>query len=160
MHHPADTKEQIDLLALFRQYAASVRRDRRLAGDNVLTLTLQSQLASHDSVTLDAKIEAGVVSELGYRVRACSLAQASTGILAARVPGLIEVDLLRALKDLETILQNQQTDSNTLIWPELQVFVNAIGMPDRHQVVLLPFQVLQQLFKLEESKANTGCLQG
>lgn len=159
MNHSAGPDNQPDMLTLFRKYAASVRRDRRLSGAGMQSLTLKSQLQSQDSVTLDVRIEQGVVTELGYRIRACSLAQASTGIIAARVPGISAAILLAARQDLELILQDTPPDQSALIWPELLVFQNAVAMPERHAVALLPFQVLQQLFALEESQANAEHLQ-
>ena len=150
MNHPADTVTPSDSLAEFRAYAASVRRDRRLSGSDVRTLTQKSQLESQDNVTLDARIEHGVVTELGYRVRACSLAQAVTGILAARTPGITAPQLLAARQALERVLQEQPPEQSTLIWPELLALQSAAGMPDRHEVALLPFYVLQQLLAAEE----------
>lgn len=150
MNHPADTVTPSDSLAEFRAYAASVRRDRRLSGSDVRTLTLKSQLESQDSVTLDARIEHGVVTELGYRIRACSLAQAVTGILVARTPGITASQLLTARQALERVLQDKPPEQSTLIWPELLALQSAAGMPDRHEVALLPFYVLQQLLAAEE----------
>lgn len=150
MKHPADAVTPSDSLAEFRTYATSVRRDRRLSGSDVRTLTLKSQLESQDSVTLDARIEHGVVIELGYRIRACSLAQAITGILAARTPGITASQLLAARQALERVLQDKPPEQSTLIWPELLALQSAAGMPDRHEVALLPFNVLQQLLAAEE----------
>lgn len=150
MNHPADTVTPSDSLAEFRAYAASVRRDRRLSGSDVRTLTLKSQLESQDSVTLDARIEHGVVTELGYRIRACSLAQAVTGILVARTPGITASQLLTARQALERVLQDKPPEQSALIWPELLALQSAAGMPDRHEVALLPFHVLQQLLAAEE----------
>lgn len=145
--HPAS---QPDALTVFRQYAASVRRDRRLSGPGVHSLTLTSQLESRDSVTLDVRIEQGVVMELGYRVRACSLTQATTGILAARTPGITATSLRAAQQGLESVLQGASPEEIELIWPELRVLQDAAGMPDRHEVALLPFYALQQLLAAEE----------
>ncbi len=150
MNDSADTVTPSDSLAEFRAYAASVRRDRRLSGSDVRTLTLKSQLESQDSVTLDARIEHGVVTELGYRIRACSLAQAVTGILVARTPGITASQLLTARQALERVLQDKPPEQSTLIWPELLALQSAAGMPDRHEVALLPFYVLQQLLAAEE----------
>lgn len=152
MQHSADTATPSDLFAQFRAYAASVRRDRRLSGSGVQTLTQTSQLASQDSVTLDARIERGVVTELGYRTRSCSLAQATTGILAARTPGITASQLRAARRALELILQDTPPAKADLIWPELLVLQSAAGMPDRHEVALLPFHVLQQLLAAEEEQ--------
>ena len=148
----AVTASQTDSLTAFRNYASSVRRDRRLSGADVRTLTLTSQLESQDSVTLDARIVQGVVTELGYRIRACSLAQASTGILVARTPGLTAASLMAAQHALELILQDNPPNESTLIWPELLVLQSAAGMPERHEVALLPFYALQQLFNLDEGQ--------
>ncbi|HKM36740.1 MAG TPA: hypothetical protein VJY83_03765 [Thiopseudomonas sp.] len=155
MGRDAITANQPDLHTLFRKYASSVRRDRRLSGEDVLTLTLNSQLESQDSVTLDARIEQGVVTELGYRIRACSLAQATTGIIAARIPGITAPILLAAQQSLEAILQDKPPEQAALVWPELLTLQSAAGMPDRHEVALLPFHVLQQLLALKENQDNT-----
>lgn len=141
-----------DFLAQFRKYAANVRRDRRLKGVNVRSITLESQLESKDSVTLDAIIEKGVVKDFGYRIRACSLAQATTGIIAAHSLGLTAETLQAAQKSLELILLNQAPEKSSLIWPELLVLQNAVGMPSRHEVALLPFHALQKLLTLEEEQ--------
>lgn len=141
-----------DTLAAFRQLASSVRRDRRLTGDDVRSLTLTSQLESRDSVTLDARFAQGRIIELGYRVRACSLAQAMTGILAKRAAELTASTLATARQDLELVLQSPAPDPSTLIWPELAVLHDAAGMPDRHEVIFLPLQALQQLFDAEENQ--------
>lgn len=154
MDHHAQAANQSDALTLFRKFAASVRRDQRLSGADVHTLTLTSQLESQDSVTLDARIEQGVVIELGYRVRACSLAQAVTGILALHVPGITTASLQTAQQELELVLQDQPPDETTMTWPELLVLQDAAGMPDRHEVALLPLCALQQLFALEEDPKN------
>jgi len=80
--------EDPDFILQLREYASRVRRDRRLQGSNVRTITLTSQSESKDSVTIDAVIENGVIQEVGYRVRACSLAQATTALVAERATGL------------------------------------------------------------------------
>ena len=152
MDNQAHTASQTDPLTLFRKYASSVRRDRRLSGADVHTLTLNSQLESHDSVTLDARIVHGAVTELGYRIRACSLAQATTGIIAARIPNVTASILQTAQHELEQILADNPPEQSTLIWPELLALQSAAGMPDRHEVALLPFQVLQQLLAVEEGQ--------
>ncbi|MCK9238224.1 MAG: hypothetical protein M0P46_09075 [Thiopseudomonas sp.] len=149
--HSASSSEP---LALFREYAARVRRDRRLSGADVCTLTLTSQLESQDSVTLDARFAQGRLIELGYRVRACSLTQATTGILAARAQQLSASMLRRARQDLERVLAPTPPEPSTLIWPELSVLQDAAGMPDRHQVIFLPFEALQQLFATEEEHSD------
>ena len=154
MDNHTHTASQSDLLTLFRKYAASVRRDRRLSGADVHTLTLNSQLESQDSVTLDARIEHGVVTGLGYRIRACSLAQATAGIIVARIPKVTASILQSAQQHLELILQDNPPDPSILIWPELLALQSAAGMPDRHEVALLPFQVLQQLLAVEEGQEN------
>lgn len=143
-----------DSLTLFRKYAASVRRDRRLSGADIRTLTLTSQLPSQDSVTLDVRFEQGRVLELGYRVRACSLTQAITGILVARATQITASTLQAARLDLERVLQQTPPEQSTLIWPELLVLHDAAGMPDRHEVIFLPLQVLHQLFAAEEELSD------
>ncbi|WP_163650534.1 iron-sulfur cluster assembly scaffold protein [Modicisalibacter sp. 'Wilcox'] len=83
-----DGIENPDFILQLRKYSSRARRDRRLQGGNVRTITLTIQSESKDSVTIDAVIEDGIIQEVGYRVRACSLAQATTALVAERAAGL------------------------------------------------------------------------
>ncbi len=133
-----------------KRYITQVRRDRRLSGANVRTTTVYSRQLCGSRLTLDAVIEAGKVKELGYRVRACSLGQATTAIVCERAPGMTAEQLRAVQAQLERILKDDAPPDSELIWPELAIFQHAAFMPSRHDSALLPFRALQQIFEQEE----------
>lgn len=140
-----------DFVLQLKKYASQVRRDRRLQGGSARTITLTSQSESKDSVTIDAVIKDGIIQEIGYRVRACSLAQATTALIAERAIGL-DMQMLSAVEQqLELILQDRPPEAASLIWPELMMLQNAAAMPSYHAVALLPFHALKKLLSAEGS---------
>ncbi len=131
-----------ELYQVLKQYSAEVRRDRRLKVPPSDSVTVHSPLCG-SRLELDAHIEAGHVRELGYKVRSCSLGQATTAILARRAPGLDAATLQHVTDQLQAILSGQSTHCD---WPELEVFALIKDVPSRHGSALLPFQALEQLF--------------
>lgn len=133
-----------------KRYITQVRRDRRFSGENVQTTTVHSRQRCGSKLTLDVVIEAGRVQALGYRVRACSLGQATTAIVSERAPGMTAEELQSVQAQLEQILKNDVPTGDTLIWPELAIFQHAASMPSRHDSALLPFRALQEIFAREK----------
>lgn len=142
-HNGAEVSEgPVELYQVLKQYSAEVRRDRRLKVPPADSVTVYSPLCG-SRLELDAHIEGGRVRELGYKVRSCSLGQATTAIVARHAPGLDAATLRRVADQLRAILTGQSTDCD---WPELEVFALIKGVPSRHGSALLPFQALEQLF--------------
>lgn len=139
-----------DFYLRLKHYCAQVRRDRRLSGPNVMTTTAHSQQLCGSQLILDAIIEAGRIQALGYRVRACSLGQATTAIVSERALGMNAADLQAVQSQLEQILKGHVPNHEELIWPELAIFQHAATMPSRHGSALLPFQGLQVLFQKKD----------
>ena len=135
-----------DIERLYRRlkaYGRLVRHDRRLTGPRVDTVTVRSPLCGSE-LTLDAVIAAERVQQLGWAVRACSLGQATTGIVVAH-QGELQAREVRAIgAQLESILKGEARTSD---WPELQIFAFAQDIPVRHGSALLPFRALEQLFE-------------
>lgn len=129
-----------------KRYIIKVRHDRRLSGNNVQTTTVHSRQLCGSRLTLDAVIEAGRVKELGYRVRACSLGQATTAIVCERAVGMAAEELQSVHCQLEQILKGHVPAKDALIWSELAVFQYAASIPSRHDSALLPFRALQEIF--------------
>src|SRR5574337_58105 len=97
-----------DVAALYqalKQYRSVVRHDRRLPVPPADSVTLQDTTCA-SQVTLDARFEQDRLVELGYRVRACSLGQATTAILARRAPGLDGGTLERRSEEHTSELQS------------------------------------------------------
>ncbi|MDN6318958.1 MAG: hypothetical protein L0J77_04280 [Marinobacter sp.] len=133
-----------------KRYIAQVRRDHRLSGENVRTAMVHSRQLCGSNLMLDVVIEAGRITALGYRVRACSLGQATTAIVSERALGMSAEELLAVQDQLEQILKNHVPSNEALIWPELAIFQHAASMPSRHDSALLPFRALQEIFTKEK----------
>jgi len=146
---PARQKAE-DFYKKLKAYARVVRRDHRLSGPGVETVSVRSPVCGSD-LTLDAIIEDGRVRELGWRVRACSLGQATTAIVIEHLDELEANRVSKIGKQLEQILSNQRDSAD---WPELEMFSLARDMPSRHGSATLPFQALKQLFQRAESNAG------
>lgn len=134
-----------DLAALYpalKQYSSDMRKDRRLQVPPAESVTVYSAECG-SQLTLDALIEGERVCEIGYRVRACSLGQASTAIVAQHAVGLDQFTLQRVEEQLRAILAG---DAIRCEWKELEIFTLIKDVRNRHGSVLLPFEALRQIF--------------
>ena len=129
------------LYQTLKQLCGEVRKDKRLPAPPADSVTVHSALCG-SQLTLDARIEDGVIGEIGYKVRACSLGQAATAIVARRAPGMNAEALRRIGDQLRAILGGRLIRCD---WPELEVFALARDMPSRHGSPLLPFEALELL---------------
>lgn len=137
---------------ILKSLAAEVRKTKRLAGPNVRTTTVVSRLCG-SQLTLDAEFHEGRVRAIGYQVRACSLGQASTALVAKRAIDL-DLDEIKQIKAcLQSLLQGARLDAAEIPWPELAIFTHAANLPARHGAALLPFQALEQLME-DHSQAD------
>lgn len=157
----------VDLAALYpalKQFSSQVRKDRRLAVPPADSVTVHS-VECGSQLTLDAVIKNERVRQIGYRVRACSLGQASTAIVALHAEGLDWPTVQRIESQLRAILAGHATQCD---WPELEMFTLIKDVPGRHGSILLPFDALRQLFiragtpppELEEMPANSPAITG
>jgi NifU-like protein involved in Fe-S cluster formation len=94
-------------------------------------------------ITVDLKLADGKVADYGHIVRACTLGQAASSIMARRVIG----------EDAETLLaiaeamRNMMKDGAALpdgLWEELQMLAPAHEYKSRHGSVLLAFEAVEQ----------------
>lgn len=135
------------LYEALRPFRAEVRQDRRLAVPPADSVTVRSRVCGSE-LTLDARIDGDRVCEIGYRVRACSLGQATTAIVARRAPGLDAHALRRVGDQLRAILAGRRTQCD---WRELEMFILARDLPSRHASAVLPFEALELLFDRAEA---------
>ena len=134
-----------DLAALYpalKQFCSEVRKDRRLPVPSADSVTVHSSECG-SRLTLDARIDDERICEIGYKVRACSLGQASTAVVARHAMGLDRFTVSRVEEQLQAILAGSATRCE---WPELEIFALIKDVPMRHGSVLLPFEALRQLF--------------
>lgn len=138
------TDEEIEAIyGTLKRYGTLVHADQRLAGPGVGSVTVRSPLCGSE-LTLDAVIAGERVQQLGWAVRACSLGQATTGILTLHVAALERREVARVGAQLRQILRGAHLACD---WPELEIFTFAEDIPVRHESALLPFKALQLLFE-------------
>ncbi|MDX6749318.1 iron-sulfur cluster assembly scaffold protein [Geminicoccaceae bacterium 1502E] len=132
-----------DGLALYsdrlRALSAKVRKDRRLAAADA-TVSLTSPLCG-SRVTIDLVMESGRIRELGYMVRACSLGQAGTAVLAEAAPGCTPAELEAVRETVRRMLEEGGPPPEGH-WAALEVLSPAAHMPSRHGAALLPFDAV------------------
>lgn len=153
-----DAVDPADGLARTLQaYAQKARKDLRLRVPPADSVTIQSPLCG-SQLTLDARIEDGRVrGELGHRIRACSLGQAATMIVAAHADGLDLPTVRKVHGQLQAILDGSGEHSD---WPELEIFAQVRDVPNRHGAVLLPFRALELLFERAAGHAGGSAGRG
>ncbi len=128
-----------------KRYAPKMRKDRRLQVPPARTASVHSNLCG-SKLTLDAEIVDGRVTDIGYRVRACSLGQASTAIVVQRAIGMDAEGVARVQTQLESLLAGSLDPDTALEWPELGIFRAVTQHTSRHGSILLPFVALNKLF--------------
>lgn len=106
---------------------ASIRLDNALCGDRI---------------TLDVRLDSGVMTDIAHETKGCLLCRASASLLAREAPGKTVADLARALVALDMLLKDGATPSQP--WPELSVFAPVSAHKSRHGCVLLPFRAMRQ----------------
>lgn len=132
-----------ELYYALKRYTPAVRRDRRLQGASVDTITVRSPICG-SQLTLDTVMENGRVKELGWKVRACALGQAVTAIIIEHLDELDHKTVQTVAAQLQATLKGEGRGCD---WPELDVFAGAKEITSRHESAMLPFRALEQLFE-------------
>lgn len=122
-----------------RDLAARMRSDKRLDPADA-TITCTSRVCG-SSVTLDIRQQGGVITALGWRVRACTLGAAATAIVVGAAPG----KSFMACADMAEALRRFLSGEDVTFppdWQALSGFAAARTLKQRHGSILLPFDVL------------------
>jgi NifU-like protein involved in Fe-S cluster formation len=98
-------------------------------------------------MSVDVMLDAGRISKIAFRARACALGQASAAILRTRAVGLDAVDIAAIRNQMEQVLKGVDLGP---FWPELAALAYAREYPARHGAILLPYDTL--LAALAEAK--------
>lgn len=144
-----------DLLELYNRRliaaAAKVRADRRLARPDVTVERVSPLCGSR--LTLDLRLEAGRVVEVGWAVRACLLGQLGTAVLSEALPGRTLAEAREAGQAVRALLRGEGP-APTGPWADLELLEPAVAMRNRHGSALLPFDAVEEA--LERSGPNQG----
>lgn len=115
---------------------ATARRDNPLCGDEV---------------TVDVRVRAGRVAEVGHRVRGCVLCQAAMAVARAGAPGCTRGELSAVRAALAAMLRHGGA-APAAPWQELGAFLPVRSVPSRHGCVLLPFDTLADALARAEER--------
>ena len=121
------------------KWAASITRVGELSG-RYLRASKESRICgSH--VTVDVRLEHGIVTDYAHRIEACALGQAVAAIIADRVIGQTPDQIRVARNDLAAMIHHRAAAPDGH-WASLGALEPAADIPTRHQSVLLPFDAL------------------
>jgi len=95
-----------------------------------------------DRITVDVRIENGVIKALGHEVRACLLCQAAASMLARRAPGNDPAAVQDIRSEVERWIAAGAAPPD--IWPELSSFAPVAQNRSRLRCVTLPFEALER----------------
>lgn len=133
------------------ELAADIPHLGRLA-DADATATAHSKLCG-STVTVDLKLERGVVTAFAHDVKACALGQASSSIMGRHVIGSTAEELREIRETARRILKEQGSPPEGK-WSDLQVLEPVREFKARHASVLLTFDAV--VAALDEVEARQG----
>jgi NifU-like protein involved in Fe-S cluster formation len=123
------------------ELAADIPRLGRLK-DADASATAHSKLCG-STVTVDVKMEDGVVSDFAHDVRACALGQASSSIMARHVIGAGPEELRKLRDDVRRMLKENGAPPAGR-WADVAVLEPVRDFKARHASTLLTFDAVVQ----------------
>lgn len=116
-----------------------VRDDRRLPAPHG-TAHRRSPVCG-SAVTIDVRLDGPRVADVGYSVRACSLGQLGTSVIAAVLPGRPATEASEILATVQAMLDGTgRLPEEGSPWGDLNLLEPAREIKNRHASMLLPFQ--------------------
>jgi SUF system NifU family Fe-S assembly protein len=136
------------------ELAANIPRQGRLDAPDA-TATAHSKLCG-STVTIDLKLEGGVVSDFAHDVKACALGQASSSIMARNVVGSSPQEL-RAVREQVRKMLKENGAPPTGKWDDVKVLEPVRDYKARHASTLLTFDaVVEALDQIEARRREAS----
>lgn len=132
-------------------FAADIPRLGRLASPDG-TAVAHSKLCG-SKVTVDVKLENGIVSDFAHDVKACALGQASSSIMARHIIGA-SADELRQLRDQMHAMLKDNGPVPEGRWAELEALSPVRDFKARHASTLLTFDAVVKALDVAEGKSE------
>ncbi len=129
--------------------AADIPLLRRLP-DADATAVAHSKLCG-SKVTVDLKMQDGVVTDFGHDVKACALGQASSSIMARHVVGS-RADDLKALRETMHKMLKEEGPPPTGRWADCEALLPVRDFKARHASTLLTFDAVVDAVNQIEAK--------
>src|SRR6202049_5087099 len=121
------------------ELAGNIPRLGRLA-DADATATAHSKLCG-STVTIDLKMNGGVVTDFAHQVKACALGQASSSIMARHVVGA-NASELRELRETVRRMLKENGAPPTGKWADIAVLEPVRDYKARHASTMLTFDAV------------------
>jgi NifU-like protein involved in Fe-S cluster formation len=134
-------------------YAADIPRLQRLP-DPDATAVAHSKLCG-SKVTVDLKLQDGVVTDFGHDVKACALGQASSSIMARHVVGSKSSELKSLRQEMYKMLK-EQGDPPTGKWQEFEALLPVRDYKARHASTLLTFDAVVDAINQIEARQGVS----
>lgn len=131
------------------EFAADIPRLQRLAHPDA-TAVAHSRLCG-SKVTVDLKMDNGVVNDFGHDVKACALGQASSSIMARHVVGATAEELKSLRLQMHKMLK-EEGPPPTGKWADLEALLPVRDFKARHASTLLTFDAVVDAIGQIEAK--------
>ena len=130
-------------------FAGNIQRIGRL-GEPDATATAHSKLCG-STVTVDLKMEDGVVTDFAHDVKACALGQASSSIMARHVVGSTADELRELREAVRKMLKENGKPPEDGKWAEIALLEPVRDYKARHASTLLAFDATCQAIEAAEA---------
>jgi len=134
------------------ELAGNIPRLGRLA-DADATATAHSKLCG-STVTIDLKMNGGVVTDFAHQVKACALGQASSSIMARHVVGS-NAGELREVREVVRRMLKENGPPPAGKWSEIAVLEPVRDYKARHASTLLTFDAVVSAIDQIEARARS-----
>ena len=118
-------------------FAGNIPRLERLAAPDATVTEVSRTCGSQ--VTVDVKLDGGLVTDFGHDVKACALGQAASSIMARNVIGASLSELQQVRDDMHAMLK-EGGPAPSGKWSDLEVLAPVVDFPARHTSVMLTFE--------------------
>lgn len=137
-------------------FAADIPRLGRLDSPDG-TAVAHSKLCG-SKVTVDLKLESGVVTDFAHDVKACALGQASSSIMARHIIGSSAGELRQLREQMHAMLK-QDGPAPDGKWADLQALTPVRDFKARHASTLLTFDAVSKALDMAEGKSEEAKVQ-
>ncbi len=136
--------------------AADIPRLGRLSNPDA-TATAHSKLCG-STVTVDLKVDGGVVTDFAHDVKACALGQASSSIMGRLVVGST-IDELRTVRLAMRRMLKENGEAPEGRWEDLRVLEPVRDYKARHASTMLTFDAVADALDRIEARSGTAAPQ-
>ena len=103
------------------------------------------------TVTVELKVENGIIVDYAQDVKACALGQAAASVVGQNIVGLQKIDVQTARDELHSMLMSEGTLPSDP-FSDLRVLEAAKSYPNRHASILLTLDAILDAFKKLETQ--------